>query len=90
VTESRPDPAAPVRVSAYYDADGNVTDDPAKAVGGEILEREGEGRAGRRTWFFVREVELSWLPVSETAFLLWVLALLLLAWFVTALVVLVL
>jgi hypothetical protein len=34
----------------------------------------------------MRETELGWLPVSEAAFLLWVLALLLLAWLVTALV----
>jgi hypothetical protein len=78
-----------LHVSVYRDAEGNRTQDPGKAVGGEILERPAEDRAPRRTWFLVREVELKWLPVSEAAFLLWVLALLLFAWFVTALVVLV-
>ena len=37
------------------------------------------GRA-RRTWFFVKEVEIKWLPVSESAFLLWVLLALALIW----------
>jgi hypothetical protein len=35
----------------------------------------------RRVWFRVEEVEVSWLPISESAFLLWVLALLLGVWF---------
>jgi hypothetical protein len=43
-------------------------------------------RSTKRTWFVIREVELDWLPVSEAAFLLWVLAGLLLAWLVVALV----
>ena len=33
-----------------------------------------------RVWFRVEEVEISWLPVGEAAFLLWVLAALLVAW----------
>ena len=37
------------------------------------------GRA-KRTWFFIEEVEIKWLPVSESAFLLWVLVLLLVIW----------
>jgi hypothetical protein len=36
--------------------------------------------AERRVWFRVEEVEISWLPVGEAAFLLWVLAALLVAW----------
>jgi hypothetical protein len=36
--------------------------------------------APRRFWFRVEEVEIRWLPVSESAFLLWVLVLLLAAW----------
>lgn len=36
--------------------------------------------APRRYWFHVEEVEISWLPVSESAFLLWVLVLLLAVW----------
>lgn len=34
----------------------------------------------RRFWFRVEEVEIRWLPVSESAFLLWVLVLLLAVW----------
>jgi hypothetical protein len=34
----------------------------------------------RRVWFHVEEVEINWLPVGEAAFLLWVLAALLVAW----------
>jgi len=44
--------------------------------------------APRRMWFHVEEVELKWLRMSETAFLLWVLAGLVLAWLVVALVLL--
>jgi hypothetical protein len=36
--------------------------------------------AARKPWFRVEEVELSWLPVSEGAFLLWVLAVLVAVW----------
>jgi hypothetical protein len=53
----------------------------------EILERT---EARRRIWFHVADVELKWLPVSESAFLLWVLAGLVLVWLVVALVFLVL
>jgi hypothetical protein len=35
----------------------------------------------RRAWFRVEQVEISWLPVGEAAFLLWVLVLLLGVWF---------
>jgi hypothetical protein len=41
--------------------------------------------APRRIWFHIDEVELKWLRISETAFLLWVLAGLVLAWLVVAL-----
>jgi hypothetical protein len=78
-----------LRTTVYRDAQGNRTDDPRRAVSGEILER-GEEVAPRRTWFRVEQVELEWLPVSETAFLLWVLALLVLAWLIVALVLLLL
>ena len=36
-------------------------------------------------WLHVQDVELRWLRISETAFLLWVLAGLVLAWLVVAL-----
>jgi len=69
---------------AYFDAEGNRTDDPARAVRGEIHEHDTEGRR-RRTWFFLEEVEIKWLPVSEGAFLLWVLLALVLIWVVIGL-----
>ena len=64
----------------YFDAEGNRTEDPAQAVRGEVLEHDAHGRRARRTWFFIEEVELKWLPVTESAFLLWVLVLLLGLW----------
>lgn len=51
-----------------------------------VVARRADERAGRRIWFHVEDVELKWLPVSETAFLLWVLAGLVLVWLVVALV----
>ena len=51
----------------------------------EILERH-ESR--RRIWFHVEDMELKRLHVSETAFLLWVLAGLVLVWRVVAVVLL--
>jgi hypothetical protein len=44
------------------------------------------GDAPRRIWFHLEEVELKWLRISEGAFLLWVLAALVLAWVIVALV----
>jgi hypothetical protein len=64
----------------YADATGRTTDDPAQAVRGEIAEYDAHGRPLRRTRFFLERSELPWLPVSESAFLLWVLAALLLVW----------
>jgi hypothetical protein len=63
------------------DAEGNRTDDPSKAVRGEVVSQDAQGRA-RRTWFLFEEVEIRWLPVSESAFLLWVLAALFGVWLV--------
>ena len=51
----------------------------------EGLERP-EGQ--RRIWFHVQDARLPRLPVSETAFLLWVLAALVLVWLVVAIVLL--
>ena len=56
-------------------ADGNGT---------ENLEPR-TGEAPRRVWFHLEAVELKWLRISETAFLLWVLAGLVLAWVIVAL-----
>jgi hypothetical protein len=41
---------------------------------------ERKSPAVRRVWFRVEEVEISWLPVGEVAFMLWVLVLLLACW----------
>lgn len=41
---------------------------------------ERKSPAARRVWVRVEEVEISWLPVGEAAFLLWVLVLLLACW----------
>jgi hypothetical protein len=77
-------------MTVYRDADGNRIESPAAAVSGEILEPAGQSPAKRRFWFRVEEVELDWLPISEAAFLLWVLAFLVLIWLVAALVLLLL
>lgn len=68
------------RRAVYLDADGTVVTNPADAVSGEIVEDDGTGEEQRRTWFRIEEVELDWLPVRESAFLLWVLALLAAVW----------
>jgi hypothetical protein len=67
--------------SVYLDVDGAVVTDPTQAVRGEIVEDAGTGNAPRRTWFRIEEVELDWLPVRESAFLLWVLVVLAAVWF---------
>ena len=78
-----PAPApAPVgaRAVRYTDAEGLPTDDPAAAVHGEMVEYDAGGEVRRRTRFFLSEKEIPWLPVSEAAFLLWVLVALVLIW----------
>jgi hypothetical protein len=74
------------RTVVYFDADGAVVTDPAHAVRGEIVDVGSNGSRRKRGWFRIEEVELSWLPVRESAFLLWVLALLAAAWLVSILV----
>jgi hypothetical protein len=64
----------------YVDADGQPTDDPALAARGEVVEYDAHGRPARRAKFFLDRSELPWLPVSEPAFLLWVLAGLFIVW----------
>jgi hypothetical protein len=64
---------APGRKKVYYvDVDNRRTDDPEQAVGGEIAEYDIHGRNLRRTRFFLDRSEIPWLPVGESAFLLWV------------------
>jgi hypothetical protein len=83
---ARPDPrhgsTPPVasRTTALVDDEGRPTDDPESAVSGEIAEYDAHGRFRRRTRFFLTERELPWLPVSEPAFLLWVLVALMVIW----------
>ena len=78
----------PARAVAYTDADGRATDDPAAAVEGEIVDYDAHGTPTRRTRFFLSERELPWLPISESAFLLWVLVILMAGWVVIGLVLL--
>ena len=80
--------AAPrVRTKEYRDSQGRpTTEDPEAAVSGEIAEYGAHGRLRHRTtFFFLTERELQWLPVSEPAFLLWVLAGLMTIWLVIGL-----
>ena len=74
-----PAPAG-ARAVRYTDADGFPTDDPAAAVHGEMVEYDTRGDVRRRTRFFLREEEIPWLPISEAAFLAWILAALVLIW----------
>ena len=71
-------PRRPVR-TLYRDANGQVTADAAEAVSGEVVHVDVHG-ATRRTRFFLQREDIPWLPVSEPAFLLWVLLALVLAW----------
>lgn len=71
---------APRPARSLVDADGKPTEDPRRAVRGEFVEYDPKSRKARRTWFRLEQVEVKWLPVGEAAFLLWVLALLLIAW----------
>jgi hypothetical protein len=65
----------------YTDAEGRETDDPASAVRGEAVLYDEHGIPRRRTRFFLIQREMpSWLPLGEAAFLLWVLAALMLVW----------
>jgi hypothetical protein len=81
VESDPPGTPSPAPGVAYVDANGLPTDDPAAAVHGEITEFDVHGRPRRRMRFFLDEEALpSWLPVSEPAFLLWVLAALIAVW----------
>ena len=66
--------------TSYVDGNGRRTDDPEQAVSGEVAEYDNHDRVLRRTRFFLDRGELPWLPVSEAAFLLWVLAVLVVVW----------
>jgi hypothetical protein len=68
------------REASLVDAAGKPTDDPRRAVRGELVEHDPKTRRVQHTWFRLEQVEIHWLPVSESAFLLWVLVLLLAVW----------
>jgi hypothetical protein len=68
---------------SLVDAKGRSTDDLREAVRGEFVEYDARSKRTRRTWFSVEQVEIKWLPVSESAFLLWVLVLLVAVWLAT-------
>jgi hypothetical protein len=88
VEPAEPDPRRlpEAHAFAYTDAQGLPTDDPALAVRGEITEFDDHGRPRRRTWFFLEEKAPRWLPVSEPAFLLWILVAFIVAWLVVGLI----
>lgn len=68
------------QTTSFVDADGKPTGDARRAVGGELVHYDARSKRARRVWFRVEQVEIRWLPVSEAAFLLWVLVLLLAVW----------
>jgi hypothetical protein len=70
----------------YVDEDGAITQDPAAAIAGEIFEEDAAGDRRKIGWFGLPEVELAWLPVRESVFLLWVLASLAIVWLIIGLV----
>jgi hypothetical protein len=70
------------QAAIFLDAQGHPTEDSTKAVCGEVVDYDARGSRVSRTWFFIEEVEINWLPVSESAFLLWVLGLFLAIWLV--------
>ncbi len=77
------EPGATAKAVVYFGADGAVVTDPTQAVRGEIVEIGAGGKREKRAWFRIEEVELSWLPVRESTFLLCVLAFLAIVWVVT-------
>ena len=68
------------RAAYYVDEQGRRTEDPALAVRGEIVDVDPATGRSRRVWFFASRADLSWLPIRESAFLLWVLVALLGVW----------
>ena len=77
----------PAHGVVYTDALGHPTTEPGAAVSAEITEYDGHGRPHRLTRFFLLdEKSLPWLPVSEGAFLLWVLVALIVGWLLVGLI----
>ena len=80
VTDSTHEDERRSRRAIYLDSRGAVVHDPSEAVAGTIVDDAPPGSGRRVGWFGFREIELSWLPVRESAFLLWVLVLLAVVW----------
>jgi hypothetical protein len=80
VPEARPHRGSDDRSARYGDHAAEASESPAAAVRMPIVEYDSRGRPVRRTRFFLAERELPWLPVSEPAFLLWVLAVFVVVW----------
>jgi hypothetical protein len=80
VPDARPQRRSEDRSARYGDHETEASDNPAAAVRVPIVEYDARGRPVRRTRFFLAERELPWLPVSEPAFLLWVLAVFVVVW----------
>lgn len=78
--EARPQRSSDDRSARYGDHEADASENPAAAVRVPIVEYDSRGRPVRRTRFFLAERELPWLPVSEPAFLLWVLAVFVVVW----------
>lgn len=78
--EARPQPESDDRSAPYGGHEVEASDNPAAAVRVPVVEYDSRGRPVRRTRFFLAERELPWLPVSEPAFLLWVLAVFVVVW----------
>jgi hypothetical protein len=68
------------RAVSDRDVGGPPTGDPVDAASGETVELDAHGRPAPRLRLFLGREELPWLPVSEPAFLLWVLAALVVIW----------
>jgi hypothetical protein len=82
---SETDDLTPGPSARLFDARGRRTDDPAHAARGDLVELDRRSGRARRVWFLSSRADLTWLPVSESSFLLWVLAALLIAWLVIGL-----
>ena len=67
------------RAVRHRDSSGPPTGDPVEATS-ETVELDAHGRRAPRLRFFLDREELPWLPVTEPAFLLWVLAVLVVVW----------
>jgi hypothetical protein len=80
VPDPHPQPGSDDRSPRFRDHEAEGSDNPAAAVHGPVVEYDSQGRPVRRTRFFLAERELPWLPVSEPAFLLWVLAVFVVVW----------